>query len=373
MASKNQNSAKQLPLWFRSGGAEGDVVVGVMGRLVRNLPGHNFPGWSTQEGRKAVADILLPAILAQPGFKNARHAEMPELSYAERRDMLEQRRISPCMAARRDGCHIIQNRAQDTVVMLNEEEHLVIHCFAEGADFDTLMSRLYRLPEGLSHSLRFAQNNTLGYLTSLPGEAGEGIQLYVVLHLPALTLSNMVPQVNRGVEKLQLNIMPFHSNLGEECGSTYVLYTHPVLFGALDEVREHLENVVDTLVTREHQVRRRLEELSRKGDVFVADRICRSYGLLSYARAISAAEWADALSMLRLGVCMGYISSEAATPDELLAELAALSVSCGDFSGGQDKTERTHPRAASAAERARAAAAHSFLSHTTLCPTPFVA
>lgn len=366
MALNFQNLAKQLPLWFRRGGDEGDVVMGVMGRLVRNLPGHTFPGWSTAEGRKAVADILLPSILEQQGFKTAWHAEMPELSYGVRRALLERRQISPCLAARCEGCHLIINRSQDTVVMLNEEEHLVIHSFAEGLDFDTLFTRMQRLPEGLSRSLSFAHSTSRGYLTSLPGEAGEGIQLYVVLHLPALTLSNMMPQVGRGIEKLQLNMSPFYPNLGEECGNSCVLYTHPVPTGALQEVREHLEDVVDTLVTREHQVRLQLLELSRKGDVFVEDRICRSYGLLSYARAISAAEWADALSLLRLGVWFGYISAEDAQPEELLAELAQLAITGGEFCDGQEQSERAHPRAATAAEQARATAIRHFLNHTTL-------
>lgn len=366
MAFNYQSLQKKLPVWFRHGGAEGDVILGVMGRLVRNLPGHAFPGWSTAEGRKAVADILLPAILEQPGFKTAWHAEMTELDYGLRRALLERRQLSPCMAARRDGCHVIINRPQDTVVMLNEEEHLAIHCFVDDLDFHTLLQKLLRLPEALSERMTFARNERMGYLTSLPGEAGDGIQLYSVLHLPGMALSNMIPQINRGIEKLQLNIAPFYPQLGDECGNIFVVYTNPSPLGELEDTLERLTQITYTLTERENQVRERLKELPGNGDVFVLDRVNRSYGLMKYARAITAAEWADAISLLRFGVTAGYISADDATQEELLAELALLTFNGGDFARPRPPAVRRHPREASSADIARTAAAYYFTKHTIL-------
>ncbi len=370
MAFDLNNLTKNPPVWFRQGGEWNDVIIGVMGRLVRNLPGHAFPGWSTAEGRKAVADILVPAILNQPGFRNAYHAEMTELGYGCRRALLERRQLSPCMAARQDGCHLIINRKQDIVVMVNEEEHLTIHGFAPGLDFRTLLVQLRRLPERLGKELVFARNSRFGYLSSLPGEAGDGVQLYVVLHLPALTVSNMMPQVNRSVEKLQLNIAPFFPQLGEECGNTFVLYSNPAPAGEQANVLQHLIDVTTTLADREQQVRNRLMDLPAKGDIFLANRISRCYGLMRYSLALSAAEWVDALSMLRLGVAFSYISSEEATQDELLAELATLTITGGDFSNGQEPEPRPHPRAATTAEQTRSRIIRHFLEHTFLNTVP---
>lgn len=374
MAFNLHKLIKTTPPWFRRGGDEGDVILGVMGRLVRNLKGHPFPGWSTADERRKVADILLPAILSQPGFKTAAHAELNELSYGERRTLLERRQLSPCMAARQDGCHLLINRRQDTVIMLNEEEHLVVHSFVPGYDFGELFSVLFRLPEALSNDISFAEAPGRAYLTSLPGEAGDGIQLYCILHLPALSLSNMMPQVIRGLEKLQLNGAPFYPQLGEECGNLYVIYTHPVPPNSLADILTHLTDITSSLTEREHQVRARLLELYKRGDTFPVDRINRSYGLLSYARAITLAEWVDAISMLRLGVHYGFITSPDKSSDELLAELAELLITGGDFPAGEEPTPRNHPRESTAAERHRTFIIQDFLRHTILhtapdCPT----
>lgn len=370
MAFNFETLQKTSPAWFRKAGAEGDVVLGIMGRLVRNLRGHAFPGWSTAEGRRAVADKLLPAILNCPGYKTAYHAEMSRLSYAHRRALLERRQISPCMAARRDGCHLIISRKQDTVIMLNEEEHLALHAFSAEADFPALLTRMQHLPEALSSTCDFAYDSRHGYLTSLPGEAGEGIQLYCVLHLPALTLSNMMPQVNRSIDKLQLNIAPFYPHLGEECGNIYVLYTAPIIRGAVEEILTHLTDIMQTLADRENQVRSCLMELHEAGDLFLTNRINRSYGLLRYARAISQAEWVEAISMLRLGVSCGFVTPTEGTDEALQAQLAGQLIRGGEYPQGEDIPPRSHPRAATSPEIARCTNIRELLSSTTLLTDP---
>ncbi|MBR3925996.1 MAG: hypothetical protein IKJ58_04450 [Akkermansia sp.] len=370
MAFNFETLQKTSPIWFRKAGTEGDVVLGIMGRLVRNLRGHAFPGWSTAEGRRAVINKLLPAILNSPGYKTAYHAEMNRLSYAHRRALLERRQISPCMAARRDGCHLIVSRKQDTVIMLNEEEHLAIHAFSAEADFPALLSRMQHLPEALSRTCDFAYDPRHGYLTSLPGEAGEGVQLYCVLHLPALTLSNMMPQVNRSIDKLQLNISPFYPHLGEECGNIYVLYTAPIIRGAMEEIHIHFTDIMQTLVNRENQVRSRLLELHETGDLFLTNRLNRCYGLLRYARALTQAEWVDAISLLRLGVCYGLVKPTESTEEELLAQLACQLIHGGEYPHGEDIPPRNHPRAATAPEIARCANICELLRRTELLTDP---
>lgn len=370
MAFNTENLFNTCPPWFRKAGSANDVILGIMGRLVRNLRGHAFPGWSTAEGRRAVAELLLPAIQRCPGFKNAHQTEMSELDYGMRRALLERRQISPCMAARQDGCHLIINKRQDTVVMVNEEEHLVIHSFNNGHDFNALIERLLRLPSALEREFEFAATPQNGYLTSLPNEAGEGVQLYAVLHLPALTLSNMMPQVNRAIDKLQLNIAPFYPQFGEECGNAYVVYTAPAIYGTLGEMITHLSDIIFRLAERENQVRDRLLDMHRQGDTFLADRINRSYGLLRYARTLSQQEWVEAISLLRLGVCCDFIRPTEGTTNELLADLAEQLVRSGDYATGATIPERAYPRQATEPEIARSHAIQAILNRTTLLTAP---
>ncbi len=322
MATHFTTLLKNIPSWLASRGEMADIAIATLGRLVRNLPGQPFPGWSTKESRRAVVDRLLPVLLARPGFKSAFHADMAELSLEQRRLLLERKLITPCMAARQEGCHVIIPRKQDVSVMLNEEEHLVAHFFQQGINLHNVLTDMQRFADALEKDIRFAQDAVHGHLTSLPSEAGEGMQLYVVLHLPALTMADTADQLSRGLEKLQINISPFYCGMQEDTGNIYVLFTNAIPLGEAREVRHRFEEVVSTLILREVQMRTKLFSTN---PFELSDRLGRAFGLLCYAMKLSYREMLDSLSLLRLGDQCGLFGWEK-DEEEVMNNLAALNV-----------------------------------------------
>ena len=312
--------------WFAAPGDGGDILIGMMARAVRNLKGHKFPGWSTDESRKAVADIILPVLRALPGNKTGFEAEMRELSYEQRRILLERKQLSHSMAARQSGCHLLINKKQDTTFMVNEEEHLSIHFYMsgiEGPDTDKLLKRVHKTLAPIEKQLDIAHSRKDGYQTSLPAECGTGLQLYAVLQLPAMSTAGMMPQIERGLEKLMLNISPFYSELGDDAGCLYVIYTSPIAKGGEQELAAHLNETVVSLIGRELQVRCKMSA-SDDGAISLLDKVGRAYGLLKYARRLEYAELINALTMIRLGLVCGYIEPLTTGPAEMITQIAGL-------------------------------------------------
>ncbi len=281
-----------------------DIVLGTVGRLVRNLSGYRFPGWSTAEDRKAVSEILLPALRSLRGFRDATCAEICELSFEQRRGLLVRKQMTPCMAARQDGCHLIIPNSRNVVCFVNEEEHLVIHASRSGNNTRDVLTELRKLAAELEGKVTFAHDSRSGYLTSMPGEAGDGIQIYTILHLPALSLSNMIPQVSKAMEKLHLNISPYYSDGEDDTGNMFILYSIPGPQGSTDEIAAHYRSVLKNLILREQQVRRRLTE---EPGLVLEDKIARAYATLSHARRLSLRECRNAISVLRLGRTLGML------------------------------------------------------------------
>lgn len=75
---------KAAPCWLRDTRNGDDNVLTTVVRMVRNLPGHSFPGWSTAEDRAAVANEILPVLSSHPCFRYCHQAEMTELDHHER-------------------------------------------------------------------------------------------------------------------------------------------------------------------------------------------------------------------------------------------------------------------------------------------------
>ncbi len=298
------------------------VVVGSIVRLVRNLAGYPFPGWSTAENRAAVAAQVLPAIKSIQGFKTAFCAELSTLSYGQRRALLSRKQLTPCMAARQDGCYVVIPQRRRTILMVNEEEHIVAHIFLDGLNLERGIKEMSQLADQLDDKLDLAYTSQHGYLTSIPSEAGDGMQLYCLLHLPGLTHANMINQVTKALEKLHISISPYYSDSQDDTGQLFVLYSIPGPEDSMEEMLDNFENILQHIVRREQQVRRKL--LADSGQ-YLQDSIGRAYGLLTNCRRLSMKELRDALSLLRLGTLMGILQWQEDEHD-ILVELNTLSV-----------------------------------------------
>lgn len=323
MAKSFDALLKKLPPWFSPSTDAADTIVGSMARAVHNLPGHKFPGWSTAESRKAVAEILLPHVLALPGNKSAAFcAEMSELSYLQRRVLLERKQISHSFAARQDGCHVVINGKQDAVFMINEEEHLVMHLYSTDINYEGLFKRHAKIADTLSQQLSFATHNGRN-VTSMPSEAGAAVQLYTVMHLPALATANMMSQVQKGIEAIYLSMSPFYHDMTDNAGNLFVIYTAPIPHGEEEEVTHLLHDAVALLTVREMQMRRNMLR-SHASNIILPDAVNRAYGLLRYACRLHFKEYVGAMSMLKLGIVMGFIAVTEDESDAYLKELSSM-------------------------------------------------
>lgn len=299
---------KNVVGWESDRNTTDGVVIGSIVRMVRNLPGHPFPGWSSSESRAAIAEKILPVIRSIRGFKTAFCSEMSKLSYGERRALLTRKQLTPSMAARQDGCYVIIPQRKSIYLMVNEEEHLVAHVFRDGLDLSSGVEELLALNDLLEDELTFAHTSQHGYLTSIPTEAGDGLQLYTVLHLPALSQANMMNQVTKALEKLHVNISPYYSDAQDDTGHLYVLFSIPGPEDTVDEMIESFEGIIGHLVRREQQVRRKL---MASPEQHLQDAIARAYGLLTNCCRLSLKELRDSVSLLRLGTLLGLIHWDA--------------------------------------------------------------
>lgn len=290
---------KAAPCWLRDTRNGDDNVLTTVVRMVRNLPGHSFPGWSTAEDRAAVANEILPVLSSHPCFRYCHQAEMTELDHHERCILLERRQITPGMAARQDGCHLLISRNQEIFAMVNEEEHLCLHIATPGFGVERVMDTADDISRHLERKLHFARDAQNGYLTSVPQEAGAGLQLFAVVHLPALSMTGSMEKVGRALEQLHMSITPFTGD-PEDCSCLYILYTCPFPAGATTVITEHFSDVCKILVMKE--LRMGDLEFEREDGPDPIDTIYRSFGLLSYACALDYRELLSALSLIRFGL-----------------------------------------------------------------------
>lgn len=356
MAVRLSTILKQLPPWLRLTTSHGDIVRGVVGRLVRNIRHHNFPGWSTVEDRLKAEAVIMSALADLPECQAAYTADMADVSLDKRRLLLLRKQLTPCMGARQKGCRIILPKSQDKVFFINEEEHLAIHFFDRGDALDNTYRVMKDFASTLEESLDIAANARQGYLSSLAIECGDGMQLYCVLHLPAINMAGQIPAVNKALEELELSMAPFHADQNNDTGNLFTIYTLPSPLGETDTELEKLKAVVATLFQRETQLRLKLW---KEKPLETRNSVGRALGLLLYSHLLNYREMLNAFSSLSMGISLLPLAQEEKM--EYLQCLADMSLSLSPshlaFSTGSNDERQLMALRSEAVRR--------YLQHTT--------
>jgi len=293
--------------WMTGGQGDHGAVLTSRIRLARNLRNHPFPGWAKREQRAAALELMRPAVEALPAMKGAFSQELSGLSPVQKQVLVERHLISREHAARGDGSAVVIERRQTFSFMLNEEDHLRMQAIRPGLQLSAAFAALSALDSELEHSLEFAFDPTLGYLTTCPTNLGTGLRASAMLHLPGLVLSDQIGQVLQAVSKIGLAVRGLYGEGTESLGNLYQISNQSTLGESEETIIRRLERVISQVASHEHNAR---EKLLEDDPEMVSDKIGRAYGVLRYAHIIDSKESLTHLSLLRLGGILGFFPPE---------------------------------------------------------------
>jgi protein arginine kinase len=172
-------------------------------------------------------------------------------------------------------------------------------------DLDDAWNEISGIDAALETTVNFAYHEQYGYLTACPTNVGTGLRVSVMLHLPALKITNEIEKVLRAAKDMRLAVRGLYGEGTEALGDFFQVSNQVTLGRSEEEIlTDFKNNVIPSIVRYEQETRKSL-----KKDRLVAldDKIWRAFGILSNARAISSEETLFLLSHLRLGVVMERI------------------------------------------------------------------
>ncbi|MFC4075450.1 protein arginine kinase [Salinithrix halophila] len=308
-----------LSEWMRGKGPQSDIVISSRVRVARNLSGLPFPMLATSsqssEVVRRVEDALGQA-KEHPILQGAELVRMDDLSELEKRVLVEKHLISPHLAEESRHGAVVLSENEAVSIMINEEDHLRIQCLYPGFQPQEAWKAADELDDWFEKHLSYAFSEKTGYLTSCPTNVGTGIRASVMVHLPALAITQQLGRLFPAITQVGLAIRGIYGEGSEALGNLYQVSNQVTLGQREDEIIDKLQGVVKQMIQHERDARERLREIS---PTQLEDRVHRSYGVLSHARVISSKEAMERLSDLRLGIDMGLLTGvEANVMNELM-------------------------------------------------------
>ena len=294
--------------WLRGGAESGGVAVSCRVRLARNLAGRNFMSRLLPGERAEILELARSAAAALPlpdgDADELGYFDLEGLSALERTFLIERHLISRELADKKGARGVIFDRREKLSIMVNEEDHLRLQALSRGANLAETYAYLSRVDDELSNCLDFAWTEELGYLTACPSNAGTGLRVSVMLHLPALVITKHIEKAFRAAAELHLAVRGYYGEGTRADGNLYQISNQITLGRSEGELVEDLNAVVGELVNYELKAR---EYLLNEERLALEDKVWRSYALLREVRLINTEETMEHLSSVRLGSDLGIL------------------------------------------------------------------
>lgn len=291
--------------WMTSEGAYSDIVLSTRIRLARNLTGYCFPIAATEDELLQVDKMAVGTLLDGDEHTAYSYLRMADLSPMDRGILVEKHLISPQLIRPDRQGAVILSEDEAISVMINEEDHIRIQCLTAGLQLDEAYERANTIDNILEKELPYAFDEQFGYLTSCPSNTGTAMRASVMMHLPALTMTQQLKKIMTVISRLGIVIRGSYGEGSKALGNIYQVSNQMTLGKTEEEILVELKGIALRLIEYERQARKQLLKKSR---LALEDRLYRSLGTLAYARILQTVEAAKCLSDVRLGIDLGLIA-----------------------------------------------------------------
>lgn len=288
--------------WYEDSGFQSDIVLSTRVRLARNFSSFPFPGKISSEDAKRViemADTVLSS--ANLGF---RRTDVLETSHNELQKLVEKHFISPNFARQNKPASVFISADESISLMVNEEDHIRMQAIFAGFQCEKAYEIISKLDEFIAEKTPYAVHSKYGYLTSCLTNAGTGMRISCMMHLPAICKSNIAESLFSALGKLGITVRGMYGEGSKASGYLFQISNQMTLGITEQEIVRRVNDVVNQLIAKERELRKTL--YSKEG-VALEDKIMRSMGILKTARLLSSKEMLTLFSNIRIGISLGLI------------------------------------------------------------------
>lgn len=296
--------SKTLSEWMKGTGPESDIVIGSRVRMARNIASVPFPAVAGDDELRKVVEQVEQATAKSDETEEYEFVRLSEFAMLDRQLLIEKHLISPQHAEQVKQKAVVLRDDEAVSIMVNEEDHLRIQALFPGMQPTEALALCSEVDDRYNSYLGYAFSDERGYLTSCPTNVGSGMRASIMVHLPALAITNQIRRVIGAVQQFGLAVRGLYGEGTEVLGNIFQFSNQVTLGRTEEEIIEHLTNVTRQIIDQERQARQYIEA---KGRLQLEDRVWRSYGVLANARNMSSHEAMQLLSDVRLGIDLGIV------------------------------------------------------------------
>ena len=291
--------------WMEGTGPNAEVALSSRVRLARNIKDIPFPYFASDAQSQEVQERIISSAAEQEGhFNQFTFQRMSDITLLDRQVLVEKHLISPLLAQELPNSGVLKRNDEAVSVLINEEDHARIQSIFPGLQLEKAWEEADLCDNLLEEKLEMAYHERYGYLTACPTNVGTGLRASVMLHVPALIMTEQFNRIMSALSQVGVAVRGLYGEGTEIVGNLVQISNQITLGQSEEEIINNLFNVTQQVIEQENNARQSLVNENREK---LKDRCWRALGIMKYARLISSKEAMKLLSDIRLGFELGLL------------------------------------------------------------------
>lgn len=272
--------------------------------LTRNLEKFKFPGKLDMERRKQIVSLLSKDLLSTDLLKNPLMIKGEEMSPAEKEYLVEHFLSNQNFIQAHTGEAFVIDQSGQFLATFNLRNHLNLELIDCNGEIESAWNKLVKLEMLVGKTLSFAFSPKFGYLTADFNQCGSALVISIFLQIPALIHTEKIDDFLENNLDESISIAGIQGNPTEIIGDIIVLQNNYTLGVSEEAIISSLRAFTTKLLVQENAAR---SEIRRTQDPEIKDKVSRALGILIHSYQIEAIEALNALSLIKLGLEMGWV------------------------------------------------------------------
>lgn len=274
-------------------------------KLSRNLSKFEFPGKLQADKRSQIIQLIQSELPKVKSLRNCSLVQAKDLKPIQKEFLYEHFLTSETFQQALSGEAFLINPSGSFLATINIKDHIHFQSLDCSQELEKSWVDLVTIETEFGKLFDYSFSSKFGFLTAVPHNCGTGLSIRIFLQLPALLHTNPHDAFLQAHRDENVSYSGIQGDPKELIGDILVIENNFSLGLSEEDIIRLLHNQATKLIVEEKSVRNKLRA---EADPIIQDKVCRAFGLLTHSFRLETQEALDAISLVKLGTSLEWIS-----------------------------------------------------------------
>ncbi|SCA62620.1 Protein-arginine kinase [Chlamydiales bacterium SCGC AG-110-M15] len=274
-------------------------------KLSRNFSKFEFPAKLPSDKQKQIIQSISQNLDTVESLKGCSLIQAEDMTPAQKEFLYEHFLTLDSFQHAMSGEGFLISPSGSFLATINIRDHIHFQILDCSQELEKAWSELVTIETELGKFFDYAFSSKFGFLTAVPHHCGTGLSIRIFLQMPAILHTVSREDFLRSHQDENVNYLGLQGDPNELIGDVLVVENNYSLGVSEEDIIRQLHNKATKLIVEEKGVRNKLRA---EPDPVVRDKVCRAFGLLTHSYRLETQEALDALSLLKLGLSLEWVT-----------------------------------------------------------------